>query len=48
MFQVGIYLAGEGYSLGLGFGNVELIGVILYFLLINLLIHVLVCLNCLT
>ena len=44
---MGIYLAGEGFSSQLGFGNVELIGVILYLLLIYLLIHVLVCINCL-
>ena len=44
---MGIYLAGEGYSWGLGFGNVELIGVVLYLLLINLFIHASVSLNCL-
>ena len=45
---MGIHLAGEGYSWGLGFGNVELIGAILYLLLINLLIHVLVLFKLLT
>ena len=36
-------MACGGYPLRLGFGNVKVIRAIVYLLLINLLIHVLVC-----